>query len=83
MDRLLIPFPPNPTERERWRNSKERWDPDLLEKRRAALGEQLVEWIPWDEEHQGVFRQALDAVREDSRHRAVFSTSYDDVQSCE
>jgi hypothetical protein len=46
-DKLVIPYPPDGKERERW--AKKKWDPAKLSKVLKLLDEyELVEQIPWD-----------------------------------
>ena len=52
-DRLVIPYPPNEAEVERWKTSG--WDPDRLKNCLQILGDLAVP-VPWDEERQEQFK---------------------------
>lgn len=55
-DRLVIPFPPDQAERERWRNRG--WNPDLLDRRFEQLGDRAIK-VPWDEYRRENFSASM------------------------
>jgi hypothetical protein len=59
-DRLIIPFPPDKKERDRWEGNK--WKPDLQEKKLKILGDSAVR-VPWDENKQQIFENAFTTTR--------------------
>jgi hypothetical protein len=58
-DRLVFPFPPDETERERWRT--ERWDPELLDARLERLGDLAIK-VPWDKYRREQFSTSMQRV---------------------
>lgn len=46
-DRLIVPYPPNAEERERW--SKQDWKPDILDAKLDVLPEDMLIRVPWDQ----------------------------------
>ena len=59
-DRLVIPIPPDKTERERWR--KEQWRPARLDKILKILGERAYP-VKWDTQRQQNWKSRHDAGR--------------------
>ena len=57
-DRLVIPVPPDDKERERW--TKERWQPDRLDKLVSILGERAYT-VPWNDRRQESWKSRFEA----------------------
>lgn len=58
-DRLVIPYPPTPEERQRW--TAQKWQPDLLERKLETLGEKMAIRVPWDQDAQNRYKSRFDA----------------------
>jgi len=63
-DRLLLPVPPNESERQRWKN--ERWDPDLQDRRLEVLGD-IAEPMKWDESRQQAYSKEMEKLRSEGK----------------
>lgn len=59
-DRLVIPFPPDDNERERW--NKEGWEPDHLDKVVKILGERAYT-VPWNDHREQSWKNRFEAGR--------------------
>jgi hypothetical protein len=60
-DRLVIPYPPTPEERERW--TAQTWKPDLLDKKLEILGEEIAIRAPWNEWAEERYKSRMDAAK--------------------
>jgi len=60
-DRLLIPFPPNDTERKRW--EKNLWKPKILDQRLSQLGNLAIK-VPWDKELQEKYQKKMEHLKQ-------------------
>lgn len=60
-DRLIVPYPPNTEERERW--SLLEWEPQLLEAKLDVLPENMIIRAPWNEHAQNLFKSRVDAAK--------------------
>lgn len=58
-DRLVLPFPPDDAERDRWRTRG--WDPELLDARLEQLGDRAIK-VPWDQYRREQFSTSIQRV---------------------
>ena len=58
-DRLVLPFPPDDSERVRWRTRG--WDPELLDTRLEQLGDRAIK-VPWDQYRREKFSASMQRV---------------------
>jgi hypothetical protein len=75
-DRLVFPFPPDETERQRWRNNG--WQPELLGTRLDMLGELAIK-VPWDKYRRDQFSNSMQrvaALAADAETAIPTSTAY-------